>query len=202
MEGADSNDIVFDAYQLDFVYIGRQIFGLFNFDAFSYEELVAFLVHAWNVFTIISLIISCVIVVGIVYAYIRYNQMGDLETIKVETQHRLYRELYGEDKKNTRWQDVEQHISSENPNDWKLAIIEADVMLEEALDDTGYTGSTIGDRLKGVPRGQLQTLDDAWTAHKIRNQIAHGGSDFVLTKKAAQDAIGQYRKVFYELGVI
>lgn len=198
----DSNDIIFDAYQLDLIYIGRQIFDLFGFDGFSFDELLAFLTHIWNVFTVISLIVSVILVIGIVYAYIRYNQMGDLETIKVETQQRLYRELYGEDKKNTRWQDVEQHITSENPNDWKLAIIESDVMLEEALDDAGYTGATIADRLKGVPRGQLQTLDDAWTAHKVRNQIAHGGTDFVLTKKLTQDTIGQYRKVFHELGII
>ena len=202
MPQGDSNDIIFDAYQVDLLYIGRAIFDLFGFDGVSYSEFVAFLSHAWTVFTILSLIVSCLIVIGIVYAYIRYNQMGELETIQVETQHRLYRELYGEEKKNSRWEDIQSHISSDNPNDWKLSIIEADVMLEEALDDAGYTGATIGDKLKGVPSRQLGTLDDAWSAHKVRNQIAHGGTEFILTHKMAQDTIGQYRRVFHELGVI
>ena len=44
------------------------------------------------------------------------------------------------------------------------------------------------------------TLDDAWQAHKVRNQIAHAGADFVLTQKITRETIMMYKRVFEELG--
>ena len=92
------------------------------------------------------------------------------------------------------------HIQSVNPNDWRLAIIEADIMLEEALDEIGLAGNTIGEKLKGASTQQLRSLDDAWKAHRVRNEIAHAGADFVLTQRIAQETINQYQRVFLELG--
>lgn len=198
----DSNDITYQAYQIDFVFLGRRLFDIFGLDALSFDAVLSFLNTAWDIFTVISLGISTLLVIGIIYAYIRYNQMGDLETVQVQTQERLWDELYGKDATNNRWEDIQSHISTDSPNDWKLAIIEADVMLEEMLESAGYAGNSIGDKLKGASPSNFQTLDAAWKAHRIRNQIAHGGADFVLTKKVAQETITQYRQVFQEFGVI
>ena len=198
----DSNDITYQAYQVDFVYLGRQIFEIFGLSNVTYTAFLNFLSSAWEIWTIVSLVLSAILVIGIIYAYIRYNQMGDLESIQIETQERLWDELYGGNTVNNRWEDVQQHITTDNPNDWKLAIIEADVMLEEMLNSAGYAGSSIGDKLKSASPSNFQTLDDAWKAHKVRNQIAHGGADFVLTKKLAQETITQYRRVFSEFGVV
>jgi len=198
----DSNDIVYDGYQIDFFYVGQIISQLFGFERLSYASFVEFLSNVWEIWTVVSLILSFFLVIALIYAYTRYNQMGALEAEKITTEERLYQELHGSGSANTRWEDVEQHIAADNPNDWKLAIIEADVMLEETLESAGYAGATIGDKLKSASPTSFQSLDDAWKAHKVRNQIAHGGTDFVLTKKMAQDTIVQYRRVFQEFGVI
>lgn len=198
----DQNDITYEAYQFDFVFFGRQLFEIFGLDNLTFEAFVGFLDSIWNIFTIFSLFVSGLLVIGIIYAYIRYNQMGELENIQYQTQERLWDELYGADAVNNRFEDIQNHITTDNPNDWKLAIIEADVMLEETLESAGYAGATIGDKLKSASPTNFQTLDQAWTAHKVRNQIAHGGPDFVLTKKLAQETITQYRQVFQEFGVI
>lgn len=197
----DSNDIQYEGFQIDFIYIGRQLFDLFGVGDLSFQAFVSSVETAWHVITILGLIASFILMIGIVYAYIRYNQMGALETLQVTTQERLYQELYGKTK-NDRFEDMQRHIARDNPNDWKLAIIEADVMLEQALDGKGYAGMTIGDKLKSVSPNALQTLDEAWKAHKVRNQIAHGGADFVLTKKLAQETMVQYQMVLRELGAI
>lgn len=156
----------------------------------------------WDVYSIIAFIFSAVLIFGIIYAYVRNNQLIQIEVETIRDQERLYKELYQGTKSNTRWQDVERHLESDNPNDWKLAIIEADIMLEEALTNAGYAGTTIGEQLKSASPISFTTLDDAWRAHKIRNQIAHGGADFVLTRKLAQETIVQYRRVFQEFGVV
>jgi len=69
------------------------------------------------------------------------------------------------------------------------------------LKQRGYAGNSLGERLRSISPSQLSTLDDAWEAHKVRNQIAHGGADFVLTKRLAEETINRYRRVFGEFGI-
>lgn len=99
--------------------------------------------------------------------------------------------------KNERWQRVIEHIESEHPNDWRIAILEADTILDEILTKMGYEGDTIADKLKQIERSDFQTLENAWEAHKIRNRMVHE-SDFMLSKREAERIIGLYRSVFEE----
>lgn len=99
---------------------------------------------------------------------------------------------------NRKWQRVIDHLESANPGDWKLAIIEADIILDEMLTKMGYEGGSVGERLKSVERSDFTTIDDAWEAHKVRNLIAHQGADFVVTQREALRVIELYKRVFEE----
>ncbi len=103
---------------------------------------------------------------------------------------------------NPKWQIVGKYYNSANKSDWKLAILEADIMLYEILDKSGFPGNSIGEMLKSTDRSKLATLDNAWTAHKVRNEIAHQGLDYVLTRTKVEEAIANYEKVFEELNFI
>ena len=103
---------------------------------------------------------------------------------------------------NTRWQEILELVNNDNPGNWRLAVIEADVMLDELLKRLGYLGDTLGERLKSVDGGTFRTLNQAWEAHRVRNQIAHDGSDFVLTQREARRVIDLFRQVFAEHGVL
>jgi hypothetical protein len=144
-------------------------------------------------------IVSLFFLVGLIYALVRWRQVA------IAWQDQLYpspEALQEPQAKNEKWKLVEAHISSDNPSDWRLAILEADIILDELLDSIGYIGDTIGDKLKKATKGDFQTLDQAWEAHKIRNAIAHEGSDFVLTQREALRIIGLYRVVFEEFDYI
>ena len=104
--------------------------------------------------------------------------------------------------KSKRFEVVEKHMTSENPAEWRLAIIEADALLEEMVKKMGYEGTTLGEMLKNIESSDFTTLNDAWEAHKIRNQIAHQGSSFLLTKREAKRIIQLYTKVFREFDII
>ena len=104
--------------------------------------------------------------------------------------------------KNERWERVVEHASSDNPSDWRLAVLEADIILDELLDTNGYVGDTIGDKLKKAKTGEFKTLQLAWEAHRIRNAIAHEGQDFVLTQREARRILGLYEQVFKEFDFI
>jgi hypothetical protein len=98
---------------------------------------------------------------------------------------------------NKRWAKVESLINSHNVNDWKQAIIESDIILDEMLEKMGYRGDTVAEKMKQIEESDFLTLNQAWEAHKMRNRIAHQG-DYILSKTDADRAISLYRKVFEE----
>jgi hypothetical protein len=98
---------------------------------------------------------------------------------------------------NNRWREVERLLDSDNESDWKLAIVEADKMLDELLVVLGYQGVSLGDRLLAVEKGDMLSLDDAWEAHKYRNKIAHEPG-FQVAEREAKRIVGMYKKVFQE----
>jgi hypothetical protein len=105
-------------------------------------------------------------------------------------------------KADPRWEHVERMTESVNPGDWRQAIIEADILLEEILTKIGYDGLTIGDKLKNVEPSDMATLDDAWKAHRVRNRIAHDGVAYKVDHALAKETIGKYRKVFEEFNLV
>jgi len=101
-----------------------------------------------------------------------------------------------------KWQEVLKYANSEVENDWVRAIISADVILGDLLDGMSLLGDTIGEKLKAVEKGNFQTLDNAWEAHKIRNAIAHSGLDFQINQREVKRIIALYETVFKEFGII
>ena len=104
--------------------------------------------------------------------------------------------------KNVRWEHIQTLVASPNPSDWRLAIIEADSILEGLLEDRGIPGVGIGERLKNISPGDLSTLQSAWEAHLVRNRIAHEGSEFELGERDAKRTVRLYEMVFQELGFV
>lgn len=133
---------------------------------------------------------------------ILYRDEADLVTPTSETGDATFRNEVDEREGSSKWRMVLKHMNSQNPSDWKLALIEADTILDALVERSGFPGATLGERLKNADRGVFRTLDYAWEAHKVRNRIAHEGSDFVLTERDAKKAIAQYEEVFKEFEYI
>ena len=147
---------------------------------------------------ILSLGLSSLCLVGIFYLFTKIS--------KIRSEERLiyYPPLktIAENVKNRKWERITDHINSQNQNDWKLAILEADIILDDMLDSMGYRGATMSEKLEGVERSDFTTIDSAWEAHKIRNSIAHEGIEFLLTEREARRIIGLYESVFKEFNYI
>ncbi len=159
------------------------------------------LIAAWTTFhqyaTTTATIISMFALFVVVYSFMKISEMAAEET------KRLHSALNWENvvavQKNSRWDAVEKHIASHNPSDWRVAIIEADTILEEIVDRMGFHGATLGERMKSMTPTDFPHLQEVWTAHKLRNTIAHEGMTFELSRKEAEDAINTYHRVFKEL---
>jgi len=180
----------------------RNTYDIFSLFFSGGGELWTTLGTIWTIYSIFAFLLSGLFIYGIIYSYLRINELSEIFSKQIADEEERWRQRQDPEKGNRRWKEVEAHVLSNNPNDWKLAIIEADVMLEKMLEEYGFAGTTIADRLRSASGRSFGTIEDAWQAHRIRNQIAHGGSDFVLTQRMAQSTIIQYRKVFEEFGAV
>jgi hypothetical protein len=107
-----------------------------------------------------------------------------------------------EQPKNARFERIMELAASGSQSEWRRAVLEADIMLADELSNAGYRGSSVGEQLKMANPIQLTTLDLAWKAHKVRNEIAHGGESYMLGERDTKVAIDYYKRVFEELGAI
>lgn len=102
----------------------------------------------------------------------------------------------------TKWQGIKSKLDSQNPSDWKLAIIEADSLIDDILKKAGKEGENLGERLKNIEPSDFDNLQNVWEAHKLRNKIAHEPADFKLEKFEAERAIRQFEEALKELKYI
>lgn len=98
------------------------------------------------------------------------------------------------------WKHVQELISSQNPSDWNMAIIEADALLDDVLRHLGYEGETVAEKFKIIDPHELPSLDRVWSAHRLRNSIVHDPLE-QHTKETITHALSSYEQALKELGV-
>ena len=100
-----------------------------------------------------------------------------------------------------KWQGVVARTATNDESQWKLAIIEADTILDEAIKQLGFKGKTMGDRMKQIKPGKFPMLEEAWRAHRVRNYIVHDPT-YHISAAAASRVFGIYQDIFIRLGII
>jgi hypothetical protein len=149
-----------------------------------------------------SAFISLLLLFGILYVTLRFHELNAEDKKAFAVRPGESKEVAPQHYANPKWLRVLEHVESESPNDWRLALLEADIMLEDMLDVMGYLGDTLGEKLRGAEKANFTTLPLAWEAHRIRNQIAHQGADFQITQREARRVVNLYRDVFKEFRYI
>lgn len=96
------------------------------------------------------------------------------------------------------WKNILTKGSSLDENERKFAIIAADSLMDKILGMAGYEGENLGDRLKNIEPSDLDSLNDLWEAHKIRNRIAHEAG-YKISKEDAEKALSNFEKALREL---
>lgn len=99
------------------------------------------------------------------------------------------------------WARIQKHFFAGDPNDLKIAVMDADNVLNDALQYAGIRGVNLGERLKNIKRGQMPNLEDVWGAHKLRNEIAHE-TNFALKRDPVERALDAYEVALKNLGVL
>lgn len=154
----------------------------------------------WIVFATLFSLVLIILIILVSLSYVRNKKkLYSLYTISEDRESKLDNK---EIVLNPKWLQVQKHIDSENSSDWRLAILEADIILAEMLDKFGLPGESIGEKLKAIEKSDFTTIEQAWEGHKIRNAIAHEGSEFVISQREAKRVIDLFKQVFEEFKII
>jgi hypothetical protein len=205
----ESSFFAFEMIALGFIAVG--IIGLiikwFNSNKSiifnHYNTIILNLINIYARYVIFSIFLSLALFI-LVIVYLRREKtiknkiMGKVipkdGDVKIDTKNIVV--------ENLKWKLIEDHINSDDASKWRLAILEADIMLYELLESMQLHGEGVGEKLKSVEPSDFDHLDQAWEAHKIRNAIAHEGSDFLITEKEARRVLKLYESVFKEFSII
>lgn len=158
--------------------------------------------HGWASFKTFLLVVAILASIGILYVF---NAVSVIDTKQKSKWHREPVKQPEDPsllRRKEMWNEVVKRLSTPFEADWKLAILEADTILSDLLIDLGYTGETLADKLKKISKEKMVTLDNAWSAHRMRNRVAHEGPSMTLTKDEAERTLELYRRVFNEFNYI
>ncbi len=150
----------------------------------------------------ISYVLSFFGITMIIYCLVRMVEIDNEEHAHLKHACEELQARGKDVKRNERWDHIQDLINSPNHSDWRLAIIEADSVLDSLLEARDIPGGGIAEKLKNISPGDLSSIQAAWEAHLVRNRIAHDGSDYEITQVFANRTIQLYEVVFRELGFI
>lgn len=144
-----------------------------------------------------GLVIALIFFAGIIYFVIETGWFS----LRVERfRHIILQSNISRKQAQESWRRIEEQFYRGGESDLKVAILEADKLLNDALREAGIMGIQLGDRLKKTSDSQVPNLNELWQAHKLRNQIAHE-PNFRLKRELAERALGIYETALTNLGI-
>jgi len=145
-----------------------------------------------------SLFISSVLLVLIIFFIVKTNMLSE------EIEH-FISVLGSKDLSRRRslkaWKQIQKRLKTGQANQLKLAVLEADRILNEILKMAGWPGKNLDERLEQAGPVELSNLEEIRQAHKLRNRIANE-PNFIITPNEAGLIVEIYKKVFQELNLI
>lgn len=100
---------------------------------------------------------------------------------------------------NVQWQKLLGYLPTGEAG-WRLAIIDADKLLDHALKARGYKGATMADRMRSAKKS-FSRYNDLWASHKLRNRLVHE-PNVALGKDLTQRSLQEFRRALKELGAL
>ncbi len=98
----------------------------------------------------------------------------------------------------SRWLAIEKQLVRDSEPSYHLAILNADKLLDHALRELGTRGNTMGERMKVT---RWSDANAVWSAHKLRNRVAHE-PDVRIDYGAARQALAGFKQGLKDIGAI
>ncbi len=104
-------------------------------------------------------------------------------------------------KKQKEWKIIRGRLETEKDNQYKLAVLEADHVVEKSLEESGYNGDNFSERLSQIPQHFSSRIDLVSQAHQLRNEIIRNDVS-MITKEQAEKAVDTFEGFLKTLDVL
>lgn len=108
---------------------------------------------------------------------------------------------FGAKKITREWNKILKRLETGSESEYKLAIIEADDMLDTSLKRMGYVGETLEEKLEKLTSATLPNMQQISEMHRLRNNIVHD-PDYRLVLGEAKRALEVYDQAFRYLQIL
>ncbi len=108
---------------------------------------------------------------------------------------------YGLRKFAKEWREIEKRLGSGVESEIKLALIEADSLLAQALKRLGYAAESLPETLAQLTADILPNIENINLAHKMRDDIIHDPS-YKVNLNEAKKALAVYEKALINLDAL
>jgi|GEM_PF-5546852 len=98
------------------------------------------------------------------------------------------------------WAGLEAQ-AARSPDSKRLAVIDADRLVDRLLKDAGYEGQGALDRMRQLPADRLATVSDLIAAHRLRNRLVHEVG-YRPDDRELDAALSQFRAFLSEVGYL
>ncbi len=153
-----------------------------------------FLFVKWLSLLLSSLFIIMIFLVLLKTKRLRYRFFEDFEEFAKF-------KPYEADKLAKSWKGIIKKTESGLESEYKLAVIEADVMLEEVLKRIGHTEEGVEAKVNATTSAELKNIEELRRARKVRNDIVYD-PDYHLTLEKTKETLKIYEESFRNLNVI
>jgi len=98
-----------------------------------------------------------------------------------------------------KWLAIEKQLKRDEQSSYHLCILNADKLLDQALRERNTNGKTMGERMK-TSKDVWSNANAVWSAHKLRNQIAH--EDVSIGYDETRRALASFKQALRDVGAI
>ena len=99
------------------------------------------------------------------------------------------------------WHKIKAKLAAEMESERKLAVIEADKMMDNLLSQMDFEGASLDERLKKITAAFLPNIEEVKEAHKIRNNIIHDPT-YKLSLEETKKILTIYEKALIDLHLL
>ena len=148
------------------------------------------------VLKVIGVVFLLLFITGIVYVILQLRKNRPNYRLKYSAEHMPQDKVVKK-----RWEEIMNRFRMGTESDWRLAVIEADSLVDGVFKRMGFEGDSLAERMGSISPQELQTLADLKEAHRMRNNLVHT-TGFKVSQQDAERTLGRYEKVLEEMEML
>ncbi len=148
--------------------------------------------------SLISFLVAMVVITLLITALLKQKARPTKRVYSAGTDDYAQEGRFNSGLVQSRWAEITA-MQNSGPSGLKSALMDADKLLDYTMIGKGFTGDTMGERLK-MGGDKFSDINAVWAAHKLRNEIAHQ-VEHDLVPSQVKEAVNNLGRAIKDLGV-